>query len=65
MCQYSTCLLYSYVHAQISYVLGATVLLDWALELQRRNEVFEAIDHVLVDQGLKVSVYKYICVCVC
>lgn len=39
----------------IAYFLGATVMLDWALELQERNDVFRAIDHVLGEQGLKVN----------
>jgi uncharacterized membrane protein YdjX (TVP38/TMEM64 family) len=40
---------------KIAYFLGATVLFEWAQELQRRNPIFAAIDTVIVKQGLKVG----------
>lgn len=39
----------------LAYVLGATCLSEWARELQRRNRIFEALDTVVGDQGLKVN----------
>ena len=39
----------------VAYGLGATLLKDWALELQRRNPIFEALDLVLETKGLTVS----------
>mmetsp|Transcript_16106 Transcript_16106/g.32948 ORF Transcript_16106/g.32948 Transcript_16106/m.32948 type:complete len:323 (-) Transcript_16106:137-1105(-) len=38
-----------------AYGLGATCLSSWALELRNRNRVFEALDTVLGEQGLKVN----------
>lgn len=40
----------------VAYALGATVLTDWALELQRRNPVFQALDSVLEEKGFVVNV---------
>lgn len=37
------------------HALGSTVLLNWAQEFQRRNPIFEALDTVIVHQGLKVG----------
>lgn len=43
------------IGCMVAYGLGATLLKDWALELQRRNPIFEALDLVLETKGLTVS----------
>ena len=41
----------------MAYALGGTVLKEWALELQRRNPVFQALDIVLEAKGLTVCMH--------